>query len=464
MTIWDQLRSYFQRVHMRRRRRRSDHQLLREFVYLDDVSVYSLLASRRGSIVSEFTEGRTTTAGGSVGGSISLGLGVAKGKMDASAQEGHAQSSQVLSKAIIQTHFKELHDLERGSLLLRPPACDRAPRVRNIGDLEEGLPALAEAGWLVDAAAIRRGKLLEVDVELEADPIFRMASVIATIREIMEDNAHLFGTTSTAQIDQMRSMTKLLESLLVGLVPIRGRLVDYVSAEIDGREYLIHKRLCEAMSVESTLIAAPAVVVGVAQRDLFWKDIRRILFSGARYTVFCRLATTGVTERWNPVKVADVLAGIAPQFDEAITEFGQTALRAMTEGAAASTTSTGDVAVVGVNLLTEYVQVLTSHHKRKPDSGAIRSVVQNVPTKRDWWKNVDGWRPVFAEATRRVDDALGVQTPPDVASDLRMEIMRKMRQRHSLISNASSEPLEGRASLAHRQERFLDAEIIAVYW
>lgn len=35
----------------------------------------------------------------------------------------------------------------------------------------------------------------------------------------------------------------------------------------------------------------PIFVVGVTERDQYWKDIRRVLFSKSRYTVFARLAS-----------------------------------------------------------------------------------------------------------------------------------------------------------------------------
>ena len=68
----------------------------------------------------------------------------------------------------------------------------------------------------------------------------------------------------------------------------------------------------EQMPDGARIKTCSAFVVGVTQRDLFWKDIRQVLFSGARYTVFCRLGMSGLADKWHPVKVADVLAGIAP--------------------------------------------------------------------------------------------------------------------------------------------------------
>ncbi len=126
--------------------------------------------------MSEFTEARTTSEDASVDTSLSLGLGVATGKTGSTIRESQVQSAQVLSKAIIQTHFRELYELERDSLLLRPSNPGDQPGVGNITDLEEDRDSLMEAGWLIDAQSIRRGSLLELDVELEADPIFRGSS------------------------------------------------------------------------------------------------------------------------------------------------------------------------------------------------------------------------------------------------------------------------------------------------
>ena len=92
--------------------------LLREFVYLDEVSVYSILASRKGGIAAEFTESQTASLNSDVGGSLSVGFDATKAKLDSKLQASHVQGSQVLRKAIIQTSFKELYDIEQASLAL----------------------------------------------------------------------------------------------------------------------------------------------------------------------------------------------------------------------------------------------------------------------------------------------------------------------------------------------------------
>ena len=453
---------------LRRRRQRRDLKNaqgpLREFVYLDEVSVYSILASRKGGIATEFTESQTASLNSEVGGSLGVGFGVAKAKLDSKVQAGHVQGSQVLRKAIIQTSFKELYDIERDALALSPPHAGSVPIVNTVADLERELDRLSEEGWLFDPGAMHRGEILEIEVELEADPIFRMASVIATLREIVEDNERLFGDTITTGLSEMRSMAQVLESLLVGLVPIRGRLVDYKWSNIGGRDVLIHRSLLDQIHVDARPKANSVFVVGVVQRDLFWKDIRRVLFSGAQYTVFCRVAVSGLADRWRPVKVADVLAGIVPRFDELIREFSEAARLAMT-GAYASPAVVAQGSDYEAQAIREYAALLTGHHGGTLDPEMIDELIHDISGEGGWLDSVDGQRAVFGEVTRRVDAAIEVETSCEVAYELRRTVIL---DKVALDGTVGPQATTGRerepAPDPRRLERFLDAEIVAIYW
>ena len=66
----------------RTRTRSASSETLREFVYLDEVSVYSLLASREHGIATQFTERQTAALNSEVGSSFNIGfagLGSKKG-------------------------------------------------------------------------------------------------------------------------------------------------------------------------------------------------------------------------------------------------------------------------------------------------------------------------------------------------------------------------------------------------
>ena len=260
----------------RRKRPEPDGQL-REFVYLDEVSVYSILASRRGGIATEFTESQTASLNSGVGAS----LGVSGTTLNAKTHATQTQGSQVLRKAIIQTSFKELYDIERDGLALRPRHGCRVPRLSCVADLEGQLDSLSRDGWIVDPRTIHRGELLELLVELEAEPIFQLVTVSSTLRELIEESPQVFDKDITDQFAETQAVARVLGGMLVGLVPIRGRLVDYECMHIGERDVLVHRSVLDQIPPDAQAEICPVFVVGVAQRDLFWKDIRRVLFSGA---------------------------------------------------------------------------------------------------------------------------------------------------------------------------------------
>ena len=90
----------------------------REFVYLDEVSVLSILASRTGRIATESTESRSASHSSEVKGSIGVGWGSTKANLGSRMQAAQAEASQVSHKAIIQSSFKDLYDIERSKLSL----------------------------------------------------------------------------------------------------------------------------------------------------------------------------------------------------------------------------------------------------------------------------------------------------------------------------------------------------------
>ena len=462
MSIKSRFIGWLRRI-TRQRTSVSSHGPLREFVYLDEISVCSILASRKGGIATEFTESQTASLNSEVGGSIGVGFGANKANLNSKMQAGHVHGSQVLRKAIIQTSFKELYDIERDALRLSLLGASDPPTVSTITDLEKRLDSPSTDRWLVDPRAIHRGKLLEAEVVLEADPIFRVSAIITTLCELIESNDHLFDRVITTQLAEMRSIAQVLESLLAGLVPIRGRLVDYKAAIIGGRDVLVHRSLLDQIPADVQLEAYPAFVVGVAQSDLFWKDIRRVLFSEARYTVFCRLATSGLTDRWQPVKVADVLAGIVPAFDELIREFSENARRSMTAPVDASPAALGQDTRPGMQVIRKYAALLADHHCGVLKLEFVDDLILGISLEEGWQGSIDTQRSVFAAVTRRVDAALRVETSAKIAYELRCAARGNSGFDRRLGPQGSRGVDRDPASVA-RPERFLDAEIVAIYW
>lgn len=431
-------------------------------MYLDEVSVYSLLASLRGAIDAEFTESQTASLNSEIRGSMGGGFGVAKAEISSRLDSGQSRTSQVVRKAIVQTSFRQVHQLVEPNLALTPSAPDKGlPNLHAWSDAERSRDELKESGWIVDLGELRRGAIVEVDVTLTADPIFHVSAIITTIRDVMEENQVLFGSDNVAQLAEMRSVGQMIESLLAGLVPVRGRLVDYRAVEIGGREYLARSEILDRLAPEDCPLTRDVVVVGVAERDLFWKDIRRVLFADGRFTLFCRLAGDGLQDRWRPVKAMELLGEVHPFFGEQMGRLGETTLNAMEAAVDATQARETGEDVQEYSLLERYCSLLAESHDRELDAESIRSIIESLDLDPEWTKSVDGRRPVLTEVARRVDERLGVTTSRDIASNLRV-----VAHFEGDFGSDDSKPEhlgDGTGSADYRP-RYIDSEIVAVYW
>lgn len=294
---------------------------LREFVYLDEVSVTSLLSSRRGRIPHEFTESITAAMKAEINGQVEAGVGVAKGRIGSKYESSRSTNSQMVSKATAQTLFKTLYDEEEGLLVLREPtSAEKVPDLNAVrGYFTGGNPE--STPWIVPVKNMKRGQLIEVEVELEADAAFQMSMIVSTFKELSEESEEIRRQLSGPTFDEMLSVNQMLENMLVGLIPIRCLLVNWKAVEHEGREFFVHQSLMEHVKEVEGLLIHKTHVAADTEKDLYWKDIRRVLFDGSRFRLFCRVNRTGLTSSWNPVRLANVLHKVHPNFGQQMQDF-----------------------------------------------------------------------------------------------------------------------------------------------
>ena len=308
----------------------------REFVYLDEVSVISLLSSHLGAIPAEYTDTLTKSTTAELASGIEAGISVAKANLGSRMESTRTNDSQVVRKATIQATFKDLYKAEQGSLVVRPLNKDEEPpAVSNTPSLlavQDGDP------WIVPAGQLVRGKLVELEVELQAHSMFRASTIVSVFADMFQEGSELSAQVEGGTLRLATEINRFLEQLMAGLVPIESKVVDYRSVTIDGKEILVHKRVLDAMEPGHQIASHPVFLVGIAERSQFWKDIRRILFSGARMKVLCRLNHDGLNASWTPVKLVDVLREVSPEWASRIEFLGQILLRAVAEGDAGRST------------------------------------------------------------------------------------------------------------------------------
>lgn len=436
------------RVWLRRYRRKRaatrSRAALREFVYLDEVSVFSLLASRLGPIATEFTENQRASLKADLGG------------IAGSAETG----SQVLRKSTVQTSFKELYELERNSLALRP--VDQRVRIPRVNDIQHAIAikdVLIADGWMIDPKALRRGNLVEAEVQLEASDIFRVSSVLSTILEIIDENPAMFGVES-ANLTQGKAAGRVLDKLLVGLVPVTGVAVDYEVVAVENKEWIVHKSLLAAISDSNSLQPYPLYVVGVAEQSLFWKDVRRVLFSNARFRVLCRLAQDELKQSWTPVKLANILDLVKPGLGDQIDTLGSTVLASMVN--ASATDERADRKRLVENALIRYGILLAEHHNREISvldisAAAIPSEDQSIN-----FDTLEGRRRAFNQVSTFLTGRFNIVFDPLVVAQYRavalLEAGLDIRGK-PLPSDTATTALDNPS-----EKRFLDSELVAIYW
>lgn len=432
---------------------------LREFVYLDETSVCSLVAARVGSIADTLTATQSESLQSEVGASIGAS-GVVNAGLDSKVTGVQSRSSQILRKTIIQSTFKELHDMEKDRLVIKPTASsDRFKMWREGQDLTGALRSAAGDTWVIDASSLQRGRLFEVEVELATEPLYHCSAMASAISGMIQDNPQFLGLRGHSGIAQMAAVNQLLETLIADLVPVRGRVLDYRSLTVDSREWLLHQQVLSSLPPETVESATDVYVVGVAEQPMFWKDIRRVLFSDSRYLMLCRLAQSGVRESWTPVKLSHVLEAVAPTFGQALEEGGRNALAAMTNASRSDSTQEHR----SRDALSAYAEDIASQHDQVLDD-AIRAELGSVADNHSG--GVDGVVPsrqAFGAVTEVLTHRLGIDVSPEQAVSCRATALLGA----GLWLDGQQLPRSGHAAQAIERdadERYLDSEIVAIYW
>lgn len=460
------LRERWRAWRLRRRRQKalaSRETPLREFVYLDEVSVYSLIASRVGPVAAELTETGSASFRTQFDSKVSGDAKVLKGELGSTSEQTNTTGTQVVRKSIVQATFKELRDSEQDYLVIRPPeANDDFPQPENSVVNPQLLGDLRSTVWVTEESACVRGGLIEIDVELEADPIFRVSTVISSLSQMFSENAQLFRGVHEAGFGQAVSINRMLTRLLAGLVPIRGKAASYKVIEEDGLRYIVHNDILAQLPLADREKATSLMVVGVADESLFWKDVRRVLFSNSQYRVLCRISRPGLHDSWTPVKLADVLGELDPDLKGQLDILGEGALSAMSQATRQAQQRSLDTSSMSIALrlfcssIAERSAVeLTQADLEHLSSLALGHAASN--------SSIEDRRVVFRQALDYLRETYSISIDPTTAAHERMAAMVEAGISPTGTQEAGLD-LVALAANPARSALHLDTEVIAIYW
>ncbi|MFJ3758578.1 hypothetical protein [Streptomyces sp. NPDC090080] len=447
----------------RRKNRRvmQERNQLREFVYLDEISVTSLVSSRRGAVPSEITDKRTETFRTSSTSNAEASSKLIKASFGSVLESTKTQDRQVLRKATIQATFKGLYEEEWDTMPIRSVSSLSVPDLSEIRNMIANPDSSAQRmpQWIIGGEQLTRGRLIEVEVELQADSVFQVSAFVSSFLDMFAGSGELAGQIHRDEAEGVREFNSILEKLLVGLVPLKCRLINYQTVSLNGRDYLIHRDVLDVIPPGERPSESSVYLVGVTEQDLFWKDIRRVLFSKAEVKILCRLNHVGVRTSWTAVKLADMISNIVPGFAQQFDGFVSDVLRAMASDSNVQWPQ--DIArvetlVVYGNLIAQEGNIsLTdtdrTELRRLADENA-NLLAASIPES----------RPAFRRIAQYFSDRYGVVIDADKSHDLRVQA----RTHAGLSGNLSVQPAitSSLQNLTATGGSYLDAEIIAIYW
>lgn len=429
----------------------------REFIYLDEVSVYSLLASRLGSIPEQLTKSASESVQSGINSSIGVNYGL-KAEVGSELAASSTSATQVVRKSMVQGAFKELFDVERDKLALsNPSGTSEPPPVIDLASLQ----ALAEEprSNLVSAAdQPTRGQLLDLEVELDADPSFAFDTVISEVVKFMDQNPEFFPA-GLEGIAAGEAMNRILAHLMVGLVPLRCRLLDYQALEIEGTEFLVHRSLLSGRELPSSGQLRDVYLVGVAEEGLFWKDLRRVLFSRSRFTAMCRVGKDGLQPTWSPVKLIDVFKKVIPSIGVQLEEMIGGMISGFQSGAsqALEQPSVDEKMQAGME---HYARLYAAEFRQEPLSPPELAKLGG-PVEGTDYGQLERRRDALGQLTLELRDLLGSDEDRELEARLRNEAMEAAGLG---LDGTNDRPTPEASPPAIADDRFLDVEFVAIYW
>lgn len=429
---------------------------LREFVYLDAVSLHSLLVSQTDTIPEAITQTISRADEAELIGSASASAGndlVGKAEARASAryQTSNSDSTQSSRKAVIQTLFKQLREQPLDFKLSPPEQVDALKEATDIKGTSENVAAAA--------SSFVRGDLVEVEVVLAVDPVFKLGAMMNEWSAMADEYPAMFSSHGTLGfLRESEPIMKVLDRFLTGLIPIRATAVNYVVVTIDGTEYVVHKDAVTTLEIETQ----PLFVTGVTEHLGFWKDIRRVLFSDARFTILSRVARDGLHDKWTPVKLADLFSEVAPDFVDQIN-----AIRSPTaEDGATVTANAQNLALA--KALTHYRLTIAPENAtwRDDHQQEFAALIAHASTGAT---DAIAQREAFDCVREQVISQFGVDGPsPDAdlkaRQDARSAAGLELLPTSQVLVQSTNAPSGIAAEDARTPGRILDTEVIAIYW
>jgi hypothetical protein len=430
---------------------------LREFIYLDEVSLTSLYASKLGEIKDHISEDISRAEQAELAAEFSAAAVMGKASINPRFQTSNARSMQTTRKAVIQSLFAEfrnfdqkVHFSDSGTISPENQLPENRIEFNSISEISSN----ADGKYALLAKQLKRGDLIEIKVELAVDEIFKISTLVSEFLEMAKSTPELVEMAGVEQqLQDVKPAHSFFQHLLSGLIPLRSRAIDYCVVRSESEEYIVRKDAVTNFHGE----IFPLEVVGVTEHLSYWKDIRRVLFSSSEFTMLCRVSRTGIHQSWTPVKMVDLLDLVTPIFREQVDSFKNISFDST---ALPQSLDHGDLAKALTFFYREYVT-----HIKGTTSESEQDVLEFISgqiIKVDA-KSIIGQNEAFRNLEEYLDGAMKTSMTPVEILELRKEA-RLHGGLKVLADSAQNNTVIVQNNNDTSKNRIIDTEIIAIYW
>lgn len=398
--------------------------------------------------------------------------GVASAGADSRHTSTTSQQSQVVRRSVIQITFRQFREYEKDRFAVSLPEDanetpkDEVPNIASWDDVLGNEEVLKRHRLLFDEEGLDRGALVEVKVVLETHASFQVSAVFEALAGMIAEKPDFFGTNAD-EMEEGMFFKLMVDRLLVGLIPLRGVVVDYAVVTLSGRRFIVHRDLYEKLAAvepdgEKQVHPVPLHVVGVAEEALFWKDIKRVLFSRAEFLVMCRMSRPGLREKdsWSPMKLGQVIGSVAPDIERKINDLSLERIFNATE----SENGTRDEDLSARRALLEYATSLLEDKGCSLGAAELGELDAIISERSSDFRTVEqkflGFKAIEEYLAGRFSE---IEIDGDEEHGRRQTALATVGISY-LDSELPSEVEENNEADSEERALILDTEFIAIYW
>ena len=266
---------------------------------------------------------------------------------------------------------------------------------------------------------------------------------------MMKGRSEVFGDAAN-QVNQVAPIAEVIDRLLVGLVPVHGTPANFAMVNLDGRPHLIDTRVI-ASGCELAASAKPFELVALTETASYWKDLRRVLFTQNRYTLYARVVSPDLQEEWNPVKLADVIGDVSTDLAKHFRELPGFLDEAMGDGEP-------EPALDIRGVMHQFALAISQEFNIHPDDITVADTVTSaVAAYLNAGEDLAAQRGAYDLIVRLYEDTSGLKLDRNLVARARAAVELDGRARTTITRSGAvrpyAEPVEG-----------LEVEVVAIYW